>query len=211
MFFFSASLWLIYTILSQNSNLRTPCRFNEHWAKCDISDRKEQQCSSDVGNIQSKWGQFKATSVYSAYCLWIDGWLSINCFMTGQSDGMTARLSLFHATVIITVLVTLFDWQVIYGKMQCWNTTAMNVCIKDGDKKENLNNRQQHTTSYTIKKKELTIVYRCYAYINHSFQCVPYTVEISHSKFTVNVHFEMTDFLKSPNKLKLRKPLTVKI
>lgn len=55
-----------------------------------------------------------------------------------QSDGMTARLSLFHAviiTIIMTILTTQFDWQVIYVKWCAEKQQQRMLCMKIGDKK----------------------------------------------------------------------------
>lgn len=55
-----------------------------------------------------------------------------------QSDGMTARLSLFRAviiTIIMTILTTQFDWQVIYVKWRAEKQQQRMLCMKIGDKK----------------------------------------------------------------------------
>lgn len=75
---------------------------------------------------------------------------------SSQSDGMTARLSILHAIIIMTELATLFDWQVIYGK--CSAEAATRALLQ---RKKNtliwLKNGWQNAIQSFIKEKLLTI------------------------------------------------------
>lgn len=78
-----------------------------------------------------RWGQFVQHLLLLNRCLFVSRLLREHPI---QSDGMTARLSPFHAIIIImmTVPATQFDWQVIYVKWCAEKQQQRLLCIKDG-------------------------------------------------------------------------------
>lgn len=102
--------------------------------------------------------------------------LPLNRWLTRQSDGMTARLSLFHATMIMTVLATLFDWQVIYGKCSAETQQQGVLCSKTGDKKIRIWLKKKQAKNIPSKKNNGLVTVATLMPIV-SFQCATYTHE----------------------------------
>lgn len=138
-------LFFLKTLISPPPAVRWKLSIISHFTK-----KKSSTAAVMYGKYAAK---MRLHLLFSAFRLWIDGQLSINCLETSQSDGMTARLSLFHTIIIMTVLAALFwltghPWKCSAETQQPW------VLAPKMETKKIKDIWYKHATQYTIKKEQ---------------------------------------------------------